>query len=129
MFCFVLAQQFPALCPLRPRGAARIIQPDAAKQRHPVPRLPYLSLVLSPQAHNTPPLLQPPQDALEYGLIDEIIQPDAAKQAAAAKYWLQSGRAESEGRLEQWKEYIDQQVGLKSPLCVSDKCVCWGPQA
>jgi hypothetical protein len=58
--------------------------------------------------HNT---LSPPQDALEYGLIDEIIAPDAGKAAAAEQYWLRSGRAESEGRLEQWKEYIDTQVG------------------
>jgi enoyl-CoA hydratase/carnithine racemase len=51
-----------------------------------------------------------PQDALEYGLIDEIIAPDKAKAAAAAQHWLRSGRAESEGRLEQWKEYIDMQA-------------------
>lgn len=49
------------------------------------------------------------QDALEYGLIDEIIQPDAAKSAKAAAYWVKSGRAETDGRLEQWKEYIDLQ--------------------
>lgn len=55
------------------------------------------------------PLYMRPKDALEYGLIDEIIEPNAAKQAAAALYWLRSGRAESEGRLEQWKEYIDLQ--------------------
>lgn len=58
------------------------------------------------------PLYMRPKDALEYGVIDEIIQPDSAKAAAAAQYWLRSGRAESEGRLEQWKEYIDQQEAL-----------------
>eukprot|EP00877_Chromochloris_zofingiensis_P007811 jgi/Chrzof1/3283/Cz12g19140.t1 len=55
------------------------------------------------------PLYMRPQDALEYGLIDEIIQPDAAKSAKAAAYWVKSGRAETDGRLEQWKEYIDLQ--------------------
>lgn len=55
------------------------------------------------------PLYMRPKDALEYGLIDEIIQPDPGKAAAAAQYWLRSGRAESEGRLEQWKEYIEMQ--------------------
>ncbi|KIY94116.1 hypothetical protein MNEG_13845 [Monoraphidium neglectum] len=55
------------------------------------------------------PLYMRPKDALEYGLIDEIIAPDAGKAAAAEQYWLRSGRAESEGRLEQWKEYIDTQ--------------------
>ncbi|GBG00029.1 ATP-dependent Clp protease proteolytic subunit [Raphidocelis subcapitata] len=61
------------------------------------------------------PLYMRPKDALEYGLIDEIIKPDGAKTAAAAQYWLRSGRAESEGRLEQWKEYIDLQevAGMK----------------
>jgi hypothetical protein len=59
-----------------------------------------------------PPPPPPPthtQDALEYGLIDEVIQPDAGKAAAAASYWLRSGRAESDGRLEQWKEYLELQ--------------------
>lgn len=58
------------------------------------------------------PLYMRPADALEYGIIDEVIQPDAAKASAAAQYWLRSGRAESEGRLEQWKEYIDRQEVL-----------------
>lgn len=49
------------------------------------------------------------QDALEYGLIDEVIQPDADKAERAAAYWLKSGRAESDGRLEQWKEYLELQ--------------------
>jgi hypothetical protein len=49
------------------------------------------------------------QDALEYGLIDEVIAPDAAKAEKAAVYWLKSGRAESDGRLEQWKEYLELQ--------------------
>lgn len=49
------------------------------------------------------------QDALEYGLIDEIIQPNEEKVEKAASYWLKSGRAESDGRLEQWKEYLELQ--------------------
>jgi hypothetical protein len=49
------------------------------------------------------------QDALEYGLIDEVIAPDAGKAEKAATYWLKSGRAESDGRLEQWKEYLELQ--------------------
>jgi len=52
------------------------------------------------------PLYMRPQDALAYNLIDEIIQPDMAKSAKAAAYWVKSGRAESEGRLEQWQEYL-----------------------
>jgi ATP-dependent Clp endopeptidase proteolytic subunit ClpP len=52
------------------------------------------------------PLYMRPQDALEYGVIDEIIQPDAIKQQRAVEYWVKSGRAESEGRLEQWQEYL-----------------------
>jgi len=55
------------------------------------------------------PLYMRPQDALEYGVIDEIIAPDADKAAKAANYWLVSGRAESDGRLEQWKEYLELQ--------------------
>lgn len=50
-----------------------------------------------------------PQDALEYGIIDEIIQPDANKKQKAVEYWVKSGRAESEGRLEQWQEYLSLQ--------------------
>lgn len=52
------------------------------------------------------PLYMRPQDALEYGIIDEIIQPNAMKQQRAVEYWVKSGRAESEGRLEQWQEYL-----------------------
>lgn len=52
------------------------------------------------------PLYMRPQDALEYGIIDEIIQPNADKQQKAVEYWVKSGRAESEGRLEQWQEYL-----------------------
>lgn len=55
------------------------------------------------------PLYMRPQDALEYGIIDEIIAPNADKQQKAAEYWLRSGRAESEGRLEQWYEYLQLQ--------------------
>lgn len=55
------------------------------------------------------PLYMRPRDALEYGIIDEIIQPNATKQEAAAEYWIKSGRAESEGRLEQWAEYLSAQ--------------------
>ncbi|KAF6260078.1 inactive subunit of chloroplast ClpP complex [Scenedesmus sp. NREL 46B-D3] len=55
------------------------------------------------------PLYMRPQDALEYGLIDEVIMPDAAKAEKATTYWLKSGRAESDGRLEQWKEYLELQ--------------------
>lgn len=49
------------------------------------------------------------QDALEYGIIDEVIPPNADKAEKAAAYWLKSGRAESDGRLEQWKEYLELQ--------------------
>lgn len=49
------------------------------------------------------------QDALEYGLIDEVIAPNAEKAEKAASYWLRSGRAESDGRLEQWQEYLELQ--------------------
>ena len=59
-----------------------------------------------------PPFLLPlsgSQDALEYGLIDEVIAPNAAKAEKAAAYWLKSGRAESDGRLEQWQEYLELQ--------------------
>lgn len=49
------------------------------------------------------------QDALEYGLIDEVIAPNADKAEKAAAYWLKSGRAESDGRLEQWQEYLELQ--------------------
>ncbi|KAG2496818.1 hypothetical protein HYH03_005224 [Edaphochlamys debaryana] len=55
------------------------------------------------------PLYMRPRDALEYGIIDEIIEPDRDKQEKAAQYWLKSGRAESEGRLEQWNEYLSLQ--------------------
>jgi hypothetical protein len=55
------------------------------------------------------PLYMRPAEAIEYGLIDEIIAPNRDKQAAAAAYWIKSGRAESEGRLEQWVDYLQQQ--------------------
>eukprot|EP00882_Tetradesmus_deserticola_P020769 GHRQ01022442.1.p1 GENE.GHRQ01022442.1~~GHRQ01022442.1.p1 ORF type:complete len:194 (+),score=87.53 GHRQ01022442.1:67-648(+) len=55
------------------------------------------------------PLYMRPQDALEYGLIDEVIAPDADKAEKASSYWLKSGRAESDGRLEQWREYLELQ--------------------
>lgn len=45
-------------------------------------------------------------DALEYGLIDEIIAPNEDKERKAISYWARSGRAESDGRLEQWQEYL-----------------------
>ncbi|GFR51883.1 hypothetical protein Agub_g14362 [Astrephomene gubernaculifera] len=55
------------------------------------------------------PLYMRPRDALEYGIIDEIIEPNADKQEKAAAYWIKSGRAEGEGRLEQWTEYLSAQ--------------------
>ena len=55
------------------------------------------------------PLYMRPQDAIEYGLIDEIIEPDRDKQSKAVQYWIKSGRAESDGRLEQWQEYLSLQ--------------------
>lgn len=55
------------------------------------------------------PLYMRPQDALEYGLIDEVIAPNAGKAEKAAAYWLKSGRAEGDGRLEQWQEYLELQ--------------------
>ncbi|GLC52457.1 hypothetical protein PLESTB_000631200 [Pleodorina starrii] len=55
------------------------------------------------------PLYMRPRDALEYGIIDEIIQPNEDKVTKAAQYWIKSGRAESEGRLEQWQEYLGMQ--------------------
>lgn len=55
------------------------------------------------------PLYMRPADALEYGIIDEIIQPNEVKQQKAIEYWVKSGRAESEGRLEQWQEYLSLQ--------------------
>lgn len=61
------------------------------------------------------PLYMRPRDALEYGIIDEIIQPNQIKHDKAVQYWLKSGRAESEGRLEQWAEYLQlqEQYALK----------------
>lgn len=41
------------------------------------------------------------------GLPPAILPP----QEKAAQYWIRSGRAESEGRLEQWQEYLSLQVG------------------
>lgn len=55
------------------------------------------------------PLYMRPVDALEYGLIDEVIKPDQAKQRRAIDYWVRSGRAESEDRMEQWSEYLQAQ--------------------
>eukprot|EP00798_Chlamydomonas_sp_ICE-L_P031489 gene31489-6675_t len=55
------------------------------------------------------PLYMRPHDALQYGIIDEIIEPDAEKQSRAVQYWIKSGRAESDGRLEQWEEYLSLQ--------------------
>lgn len=52
------------------------------------------------------PLYMRPEDCLEYGLIDEIIEPDPVKVAKATNYWRKSGRAESDGRLEDWQEYV-----------------------
>jgi len=41
------------------------------------------------------------------------------KEEKAAAYWLKSGRAETEGRLEQWFEYLSLQVssGLSTCCC------------
>eukprot|EP00200_Dunaliella_tertiolecta_P005738 CAMPEP_0202357456 /NCGR_PEP_ID=MMETSP1126-20121109/11476_1 /ASSEMBLY_ACC=CAM_ASM_000457 /TAXON_ID=3047 /ORGANISM="Dunaliella tertiolecta, Strain CCMP1320" /LENGTH=384 /DNA_ID=CAMNT_0048950341 /DNA_START=258 /DNA_END=1412 /DNA_ORIENTATION=- len=55
------------------------------------------------------PLYMRPQDALQYNIIDEVIQPNRMKEEKAAAYWLKSGRAETEGRLEQWFEYLSLQ--------------------
>lgn len=55
------------------------------------------------------PLYMRPRDALEYGIIDEIIEPDQDKKEKAVQYWIKSGRAESEGRLEQWNEFLSLQ--------------------
>jgi hypothetical protein len=38
-----------------------------------------------------------------------VIAPNADKADKAAAYWLKSGRAESDGRLEQWQEYLELQ--------------------
>lgn len=37
------------------------------------------------------PLYMRPQDALQYNIIDEIIQPDQDKVARAEAYWIKSG--------------------------------------
>ncbi|KAL6753453.1 ClpP/crotonase-like domain-containing protein [Haematococcus lacustris] len=55
------------------------------------------------------PLYMRPQDALRYNVIDEVIEPDEHKAAKAERYWLRSGRAESDGRIEQWSEYLSLQ--------------------
>lgn len=55
------------------------------------------------------PLYMRPEDALEYGVIDEIIQPNRRKAAAAAAWWVKSGKAEANGRLEQWREAVELQ--------------------
>lgn len=52
------------------------------------------------------PLYMRPQDALAYNIIDEIIEPDGDKVNRATAYWVRSGRAESEGRLEEWYDYL-----------------------
>lgn len=52
------------------------------------------------------PLYLRPEDCLEYGIIDEIIEPDPVKAYKAATYWRKSGRAEADGRLEDWQEYV-----------------------
>ncbi len=62
------------------------------------------------------PLYIRPQDAIDYGIIDEVIKPNAAKQRKAVEYWVKSGRAESEGRLEQWQEYL----GLQEQYALKD---------
>lgn len=71
--------------------------------------LPYGAVANHTPSSSLLPLVALLQDALEYGLIDEIIQPNAEKVEKAAAYWLKSGRAESDGRLEQWKEYLELQ--------------------
>lgn len=55
------------------------------------------------------PLYMRPSDALEYGVIDEIIQPNRRKARAAAAWWVKSGKAEADGRLEQWREAVELQ--------------------
>jgi hypothetical protein len=55
------------------------------------------------------PLYMRPADALEYGVIDEIIQPNRRKARNAAAWWVKSGKAESDGRLEQWREAVELQ--------------------
>lgn len=55
------------------------------------------------------PLYMRPADALEYGVIDEVIQPNRRKARAAAAWWVKSGKAESDGRLEQWREAVELQ--------------------
>jgi hypothetical protein len=55
------------------------------------------------------PLYMRPADALEYGVIDEVIQPNRRKARAAAAWWVKSGKAEADGRLEQWREAVELQ--------------------
>jgi hypothetical protein len=55
------------------------------------------------------PLYMRPEDALEYGVIDEIIKPNRQKARKAAAWWVKSGKAESDGRLEQWREAVELQ--------------------
>jgi len=55
------------------------------------------------------PLYMRPEDALEYGVIDEIIRPNRKKAAKAAAWWVKSGKAEGDGRLEQWRESVELQ--------------------
>ncbi|KAF5839186.1 ClpP/crotonase-like domain-containing protein [Dunaliella salina] len=78
------------------------------------------------------PLYMRPQDALQYNIIDEVIQPNRMKEEKAAAYWLKSGRAETEGRLEQWFEYLSlQQQQLVSqqgtPLTSGDAPIYYDP--
>lgn len=76
--------------------------------------------IFKPQCTNPP--MHTTQDMIEYGIIDEVIQPDARKAAAAAAHWVKSGRAEGEGRLEQWAEYL--QLQEKYSLKDSFRKVC-----
>lgn len=70
----------------------------------------HLNLPLPPPPQDMQrPLYMRPRDALEYGIIDEIIEPNAQKVEKAAAYWIKSGRAEGDGRLEQWMEYLSLQ--------------------
>lgn len=82
------------------------------------------------------PLYMRPMDALEYGLIDEIIAPNEDKERKAISYWARSGRAESDGRLEQWQEYLalQEEYALKDAFKKTQGqvgrmtvcCVLWG---
>jgi hypothetical protein len=69
------------------------------------------------------PLYMRPADALEYGIIDSIIEPDRDKQSAAAEYWLKSGRAEGDERLPQWQEYL----ALQEKYALKARAYVWEP--